>query len=99
MSFQQPDWLAVSIANMTQISHVKCKIGPLPAVTASGGGAAGTAGSTSAAVTAAAAASSMTLNPILAYTGGAEINLLQWSIAQPNWQAVRFANMTQILRV
>lgn len=47
----------------------------------------------------AAATSSITLDPILAYTGGAEINQLQWSIAQPDWLAVSFANKTQILRV
>ncbi len=52
-----------------------------------------------AAAAAAAAASNITLDPILAYTGGAEINQLQWSIAQPDWLAVSFANMTQILRV
>lgn len=43
--------------------------------------------------------STITLDPILAYTGGAEINQLQWSIAQPDWLAVSFANKTQILRV
>jgi len=41
----------------------------------------------------------VTLDPILAYNGGAEINQLQWSIAQPDWLAVSFANKTQILRV
>eukprot|EP00775_Hariotina_reticulata_P013146 gene13146-13276_t len=40
-----------------------------------------------------------TLDPILAYSGGAEINQLQWSSAQPDWVAVSFANKTQILRV
>jgi WD repeat-containing protein 68 len=39
------------------------------------------------------------LDPILAYSGGAEINQLQWSTAQPDWVAVSFANKTQILRV
>jgi WD repeat-containing protein 68 len=63
------------------------------------GGAAGAGGGAAAAAAAAAAASSITLDPILAYTGGAEINQLQWSIAQPDWLAVSFANMTQILRV
>lgn len=42
---------------------------------------------------------SYNLDPILAYSGGAEINQLQWSIAQPDWVAVSFANKTQILRV
>jgi WD repeat-containing protein 68 len=63
-------------------------------------GAAGAApGTPEAAAAAAAAASSIPLDPILAYTGGAEINQLQWSIAQPDWLAVSFANKTQILRV
>lgn len=39
------------------------------------------------------------LDPILAYNGGAEINQLQWSSAQPDWVAINFANKTQILRV
>lgn len=42
---------------------------------------------------------SYNLDPILAYSGGAEINQLQWSTAQPDWVAVSFANKTQILRV
>ena len=39
------------------------------------------------------------LDPILAYTAGAEINQLQWSSAQPDWIAVCFSNKLQILRV
>eukprot|EP00195_Chlamydomonas_chlamydogama_P005387 CAMPEP_0202891988 /NCGR_PEP_ID=MMETSP1392-20130828/1870_1 /ASSEMBLY_ACC=CAM_ASM_000868 /TAXON_ID=225041 /ORGANISM="Chlamydomonas chlamydogama, Strain SAG 11-48b" /LENGTH=330 /DNA_ID=CAMNT_0049575863 /DNA_START=272 /DNA_END=1264 /DNA_ORIENTATION=+ len=39
------------------------------------------------------------LDPILAYSAGAEVNQLQWSSAQPDWVAVCFANKTQILRV
>jgi WD repeat-containing protein 68 len=66
-------------------------------VTDAAAGAASTAAG--AAEAAAAAASSITLDPILAYTGGAEINQLQWSIAQPDWLAVSFANKMQILRV
>eukprot|EP00879_Flechtneria_rotunda_P003596 GHRR01003831.1.p1 GENE.GHRR01003831.1~~GHRR01003831.1.p1 ORF type:complete len:372 (+),score=88.35 GHRR01003831.1:384-1499(+) len=45
------------------------------------------------------ASSNHNLDPILAYSGGAEINQLQWSVAQPDWVAVSFANKTQILRV
>ena len=44
-------------------------------------------------------AAGVALDPILAYNGGAEINQLQWSSAQPDWLAVSFANKTQILRV
>ena len=39
------------------------------------------------------------LDPILAYHAGAEINNLQWSSAQPDWVAIAFANNVQILRV
>lgn len=56
-------------------------------------------GASSRAPPAAGSSSTITLDPILAYTGGAEINQLQWSIAQPDWLAVSFANKTQILRV
>ena len=39
------------------------------------------------------------LEPILAYNAGSEVNQLQWSVAQPEWVSVCFANKTQILRV
>ncbi|KAJ9519388.1 hypothetical protein QJQ45_023042 [Haematococcus lacustris] len=39
------------------------------------------------------------LDPILAYSAGAEIQSLQWSAASPDWLAICFANKTQILRV
>ncbi len=39
------------------------------------------------------------LDPILAYTAGAEINQLQWSSTQPDWVAIAFSNKLQILRV
>ncbi|KAK9803873.1 hypothetical protein WJX72_001200 [[Myrmecia] bisecta] len=39
------------------------------------------------------------LDPILAYSAGAEINQLQWSTTQPDWVAICFGNKTQILRV
>lgn len=39
------------------------------------------------------------LDPMLAYNAGAEINQLQWSSAHPDWVAICFANMAQILRV
>lgn len=39
------------------------------------------------------------LDPILAYTAGAEIEQLQWSSSQPDWVAVAFSNKLQILRV
>eukprot|EP00898_Chlorokybus_atmophyticus_P006424 jgi/Chlat1/6783/Chrsp50S06455 len=39
------------------------------------------------------------LDPILAYTAGAEITQLQWSSTQPDWVAIAFANKLQILRV
>lgn len=39
------------------------------------------------------------LDPILAYSAGAEINQLQWSTSQPEWVAVAFSNKLQILRV
>lgn len=65
-----------------------------PAAAAGGG-----SGAAAGAAAAAAAASTVNLDPILAYNSGAEINQLQWSIAQPDWVAVSFANKTQILRV
>lgn len=40
-----------------------------------------------------------TLDPILAYNAGMEVNQLQWSATQPEWIAVCFGNRTQILRV
>ncbi|GER24626.1 WD-repeat protein [Striga asiatica] len=39
------------------------------------------------------------LDPILAYTAGAEIEQLQWSSSQPDWVAIAFSNKLQILRV
>nr|UWK01869.1 WD40 repeat [Erythronium umbilicatum]UWK01870.1 WD40 repeat [Erythronium umbilicatum] len=48
---------------------------------------------------AAAAAADGGLDPILAYTAGAEIEQLQWSSTQPDWVAIAFANKLQILRV
>eukprot|EP00850_Spirogloea_muscicola_P005365 SM000024S07827 [mRNA] locus=s24:782873:785263:- [translate_table: standard] len=39
------------------------------------------------------------LDPILAYTAGAEINQLQWSSTQPDWVAIAFSTKLQILRV
>ncbi|PSC74360.1 WD repeat-containing LWD1 isoform B [Micractinium conductrix] len=39
------------------------------------------------------------LDPILAYTAGAQVNQLQWSSAQPDWLAICFGNKAQILRV
>ncbi|KAF8686694.1 hypothetical protein HU200_043527 [Digitaria exilis] len=47
----------------------------------------------------AAAAAEGGLDPILAYTAGAEIEQLQWSATQPDWVAIAFANKLQILRV
>lgn len=39
------------------------------------------------------------LDPILAYTAGAEIEQLQWSSTQPDWVAIAFSSKLQILRV
>ncbi|KAH8941274.1 hypothetical protein BDL97_14G028800 [Sphagnum fallax] len=39
------------------------------------------------------------LDPILAYTAGAEINQLQWSSMQPDWVAIAFSSTLQILCV
>ncbi|GLU24112.1 hypothetical protein SLE2022_400730 [Rubroshorea leprosula] len=39
------------------------------------------------------------LDPILAYTAGAEIEQLQWSSSQPDWVAIGFSSKLQILRV
>jgi WD repeat-containing protein 68 len=38
-------------------------------------------------------------DPILAYTAEAEVNMLQWSLAQPDWVAIVFNKKLQILRV
>ena len=38
-------------------------------------------------------------DPILAYTAEAEINMLQWSTAQPDWISIAFGKKLQILRV
>ena len=46
-----------------------------------------------------AAGGGSSLDPILAYNAGAEINQLQWSSAQPDWVAICYADKTQILRV
>lgn len=39
------------------------------------------------------------IDPILAYSAGAEINQLQWSALHPDWVAIDFTNKLQILRV
>ncbi|GKV08540.1 hypothetical protein SLEP1_g20155 [Rubroshorea leprosula] len=39
------------------------------------------------------------LDPILAYTAGAEIEQLQWSSSQPDWVAIAFSSKLQILRL
>ncbi|XP_042465929.1 heat shock protein 83-like [Zingiber officinale] len=39
------------------------------------------------------------LDPILAYTAGAEIEQLQWSSSQPDWVAIAYSTKLQILRV
>ncbi|KAG6524457.1 hypothetical protein ZIOFF_014366 [Zingiber officinale] len=39
------------------------------------------------------------LDPILAYTAGAEIEQLQWSSSQPHWVAIAYSTKLQILRV
>ncbi|KAG0457946.1 hypothetical protein HPP92_022803 [Vanilla planifolia] len=49
--------------------------------------------------TAATAATEGGLDPILAYTAGAEIEQLQWSSSQPDWVAIAFSTKLQILRV
>jgi len=41
----------------------------------------------------------VSLDPILAYHAGSEINHLQWSSSHPEWVAACFGNRTQILRV
>ncbi|KAL4423317.1 hypothetical protein ABPG77_006112 [Micractinium sp. CCAP 211/92] len=46
-----------------------------------------------------AAGGGASLDPILAYNAGAQINQLQWSSAQPDWLAICFGNKAQILRV
>ena len=38
-------------------------------------------------------------DPILAYQAESEINQLQWSLTQPDWISIAFANKMQILRV
>ncbi|KAF8693273.1 hypothetical protein HU200_038657 [Digitaria exilis] len=65
--------------------------------TGSNGGGNGNGNAATAA--AAAAAAEGGLDPILAYTAGAEIEQLQWSATQPDWVAIAFANKLQILRV
>ncbi|KAJ6834779.1 WD40 repeat protein [Iris pallida] len=61
----------------------------------SGGGGAAAVGQAGGAASAAEGG----LDPILAYTAGAEIEQLQWSSSQPDWVAIAFANKLQILRV
>lgn len=39
------------------------------------------------------------MDPILAYSAGAEVNQLQWSSTQPDWIAISYSNRLQILRV
>jgi len=39
------------------------------------------------------------LDPILAYSAGEEINQLQWCTGQPDWVGICFGSKTQILRV
>lgn len=39
------------------------------------------------------------VDPILAYSAGWEINQLQWSVGQPSWIGIAFANKVQLLRV
>jgi DDB1- and CUL4-associated factor 7 len=63
--------------------------------TGSNGGGSGNGNTNTAAATAAEGG----LDPILAYTAGAEIEQLQWSATQPDWVAIAFANKLQILRV
>ena len=38
-------------------------------------------------------------DPILAYTAEGEINQVQWSTTQPDWIAICFNNILEILRV
>ncbi|KAG6482718.1 hypothetical protein ZIOFF_059355 [Zingiber officinale] len=47
----------------------------------------------------AAASAEGRLDPILAYTAGAEIEQLQWSSSQPDWVAIAYSTKLQILRV
>ncbi|THF95130.1 hypothetical protein TEA_016116 [Camellia sinensis var. sinensis] len=39
------------------------------------------------------------LDPILAYTAGADIEQLQWSSSQPDWVAIAFSTQLLILRI
>ncbi|KAJ6807048.1 WD40 repeat protein [Iris pallida] len=64
-----------------------------------GSGGAAVAGGGQGGGAASAAAAEGGLDPILAYTAGAEIEQLQWSSSQPDWVAIAFANKLQILRV
>ena len=38
-------------------------------------------------------------DPILAYQAEGEVNMLQWSISQPDWVGIVFDKKLQILRV
>ena len=69
--------------------------------TTGGGGGGGSAGGNSNGVGAVGGAGAAVtgLDPILAYSAGAEICGLQWSSAAPDWVAICFANKMQILRV
>lgn len=91
--------LQALIWDLSPLSQQAGSAGAAAAGAAAGGGAGAGGGAAAADMPAAGGASAITLDPILAYSGGAEINQLQWSIAQPDWLAVSFANKTQILRV
>ncbi|KAL1290670.1 hypothetical protein HN51_059164 [Arachis hypogaea] len=39
------------------------------------------------------------IDPMSVYSAASEINQLQWSVAQPDWIAIAFANKMQLLRV
>ena len=67
--------------------------------TTTGGGGGGGGGNGVGPAGGAAAAAVTGLDPILAYSAGAEICGLQWSSAAPDWVAICFANKMQILRV
>ena len=68
--------------------------------TGNGGGGAGGNGTGGGAAAGGGGTAAVTgLDPILAYSAGAEICGLQWSSAAPDWVAICFANKMQILRV
>lgn len=93
-------WDLSPLAQQTQAAEASAAAAAAVANPGAGSGAAAAAAAAMAGAAAAAAApAGSTLDPILAYGAGAEINQLQWSSAQPDWVAVSFANKTQILRV